>query len=254
MSLIAFATAALIFQAPPPAAPDRSGEPALRKVFSWAKGLNNVHVVVLKKTRDSISTPMYPDIRIDLWLSGPKFRLETSGYWGDGSLVVSDGVTAMSDSNDESQPAVIADAKGSALATLADLKVSADDLSPLFALMSGPDQVDKLIEKTSAIKEDGNKSGEHMIEFSCKKLGNVKLQYHDDREGSVLDRIEFDNLLWLQEQHEKFPDWYDEPDPGTMTRNDVVILTEKIKDSLFDPKPAKGRAFEDRRKKSGKAG
>src|SRR4051812_33057691 len=115
MSLIAFAAAAVMFQAAPPA-PDRSGEPALRKILAWAKGLDNVHLVILKKTRDAATNPMYPDTRVDLWLAGPKFRLETSGYWGDGSVAVSDGTAALWDMNDESQPAIVSDAKASPLA------------------------------------------------------------------------------------------------------------------------------------------
>jgi hypothetical protein len=246
MSLAALAaTICMGIQAPL----DRSGEPALKLILGWAKGLDNAHVVILKTYRDTTGAPIYPDLRIDLWLSGPKFRYETSGYWGDAQFVASDGATVINDPQSEYEPAVVADAKGSALATLADLKLGPDEMTPFFTLMNGPEQLDKLVEKTAAIKLEAVGSGEKMVLFTNKKLGNVHLSYHELRGGVQLDRIDYDNMPFLQEQHDKNPEDYDAPDPGILYRHDIIVEFRKPDDSIFQPKAAKGREVVDKRAK-----
>jgi hypothetical protein len=254
MSLLAlFALCSTTFQGatPPVTPPDRSGESALRQILTWAKSLDNVHIAINKLTREKDGAPMYPDTRVDIWLSGAKFRLETSGYWGDGSAVTSDGVSVLSDSMNESDPAILAEAKGRPLPTLIELKVALDEMSPLFAFMAGPEQLEKLVEKTAAIKLEPELEGEKRISFQNKKLGGVILYYHEVKRGIMLDRIDFDNKVWLEEQYKKYPEWWDPPQPGALTRNDIAISFEKPSGSLFGIKPPKGRKFEDKRKKKG---
>jgi hypothetical protein len=251
MTFLAFAAALVIGQQPAPA-PDRSGESELRRILTWAKNLNNAHVVIFTSARDTAQSLMYPGFRIDLWMSGDKFRLETATMWDAGTMVVCDGTTVLSDSKSEYEPAVVDAAKGSVLATLAEVKVEADDLSAFFMLMKGPDGLDKLVDKTSSVVATG-KGDSEVLTFSGKKLGGVRLVYHEEGKQPVVDRIEYDNKAYLEEQAKKYPEWVDPPDPGTLTRNDIVFATDRPSASLFDARPAKGRTFEDKRAKKGKA-
>lgn len=251
MSLAAFAailSIGLQGQAP---APDRSGETAFRQILKWAKGLDNVHIVIAKSYRESAKMPFYPDSRVDLWLSGSRFRYETSGYWGDGQVVVSDGTSVLNDSMSEYEPAVMADAKGSALSTLKELKIEVDDVSPLFTLMAGPEQIDKIVEKTAFIRQEPDHGDEKAVAFAHKKLGTVRLNYHLVRGMPLLDRIDFDNMPVLKEQAKANPEWADEPDPGTLNRHDILLDSSRPSGDLFQVKPAKGREVVDKRKKKG---
>lgn len=232
---------------PPVSAPDRSGEPVLRTILAWAQGLDNVHLVIGTESRDTGHEPMYPGERIDVWLSGSKFRVERSNYWGDGSYVVSDGKTVLSDSESEDSPAILTNAKGNLLATYADLKVSTEDLSPFFELMSGPSQLDELVEKTATIKLEPDQGDEKIVSFQHKKLGTERLYYHLVKGTPQLDRLEYDNLPEMKELFKANPDFADDPDPGMLTRHSFFIAADRPSLSLFDTRPPKGRGFRDNR-------
>ncbi|HVT12994.1 MAG TPA: hypothetical protein VHE55_12085 [Fimbriimonadaceae bacterium] len=248
MPLTAFAAfLTLAAQANPPAQ-DRSGEPALRQIMTWAKALDNVHFVIETEARDTGHDPMYPGERVDVWISGSKFRIEHSNYWGYDSYVVSDGSTVLSDSESESDPALLANAKEGLLATYADLKMSLDDISPFFALMEGPSKLDSLVEKTAAIKLEPGRGDEKVLSFEHKKLGTERLYYHQSNGSVQLDMLEYDNLPATQEQYKSNSEWMDPPDPGMLTRNTFYFDNHKPSPSLFDTKPPKGRQFNDIRK------
>jgi hypothetical protein len=248
MPFLAVATALSFLQQPPATLPDRSGERDLKRVLAWAKGLDDTHVVIFKSSREKELSPMYPDSRIDLWLAGPKFRLETSNMWDGGMAVACDGSSVLSDTNYEWDPAVIVSAKGGVIGSLAQAKVETDDLSPFFAMMKGPESLDALVDKASPIKEE-EKGSDRVISFNGKKLGGMRLYCHGEGKTLILDRIEYDNRAALDEQAKKFPEWIDPPDPGTLTRHDIVLATDKPGSGFFDVRPAKGRNFEDRRAK-----
>jgi hypothetical protein len=164
--------------------------------------------------------------------------------------VVCDGSSVMSDNNYEWDPVVIASAKAGVLASLKQVKVETADLSPFFMLMEGPGALDSLADKTSPIKLEVKGSGK-VLEFNGKKLGGVRLFFHEEGKSPVVDRIDYDNRTALEEQAKKFPEWMDPPDPGTLTRNDIVLATDRPSAGMFEAKPAKGRAFEDKRGKKG---
>jgi hypothetical protein len=241
----------LVMQAPKtPAAPDRSGEGELRKILVWAKSLDNVHVIILKASRESSVTPMYPDSRIDVWLAGPRFRVETSDGWGGGSELISDGSTVLSDSHSEWEAAIVSKAKGSLLATYDDLKVKTDDMSPFFGLLGGSGQLDKLADKGTAIRQEPDHGGEKVVSIAHKKLGAERFFYHEEKGSPVLDRIEFDNIPATLDLYREHPEWEaDPPDPGSLTRHEILIERQRPNDSLFVTTPPKGREVKDERKK-----
>lgn len=247
MPFIALAACLTIgIQAKPPA-PDRSGEPALRKILDWAKGLDNVHLVINTEARDTGHDAMYPGDRIDVWLSGARFRVERANYWGYGSYVVSDGKTVLSDSESEDDPAILTNAKGGLLATYAELKMSTEDMSPFFELMNGPSQFEKLVEKTAEIKQEPDQGDEKVVSLQHKKLGTERLYYHLVKGAPQLDRLEYDNLPAMKEMYKANPDFADQPDPGMLTRHSFYIADDRPAISLFDTRPPKGRGFRDNR-------
>jgi hypothetical protein len=238
------------FQAKAPTTPpDRSGEPALKEILSWAKALDGVHIIVLKQTRDTAETPFYPDDRVDFWRSGRKFRVEISGYWGDSSYAVSDGKAFLSDSQSEYDPAVIAEAKESMLDSYASIKKTTEDLSPFFDLMAGPEALDKVVDKTAAIKKEANQGDDELVSYETKKLGSVRLFYREKKGSVELDRLEYDDFALQMEEYKKDPENNDLPDPGALNRHEIIVVRETPPSSLFDVKPPKGREVMDKRKK-----
>lgn len=253
MALAPLAASILLgFQSPAAAPPDRSGEAAFKKILTWAKGLDKTHLIILPEQRDSAIGAMYPGSRIDLWLDGNKFRLETSGMWGDGSLVVSDGESVLSDSFSDYEAVNIANAKGGLLTTMSEIKQPLADRSPFFALMAGPEEIDKLVEKTASIKQEPDRADEKAISYPSKKLGSVRLLYHEEKGKDLLDAFEYDNLPSAEEDYKKFPEWMDPPEPGMLTRHRIVITTDRPSSAVFKVQVPKGREVEDKRAKKGK--
>lgn len=231
--------------APPP---DRSGKPALLELIDGCRKLDRVHLVILKSARESDRQPFYPDTRIDLWLASPRFRLESSNMWEAGTVLVSDGSSALSDSNSDSSSVVVTHAKGSLLGTAEALKFTLDDYGPFFALLKDPAKLDEWVDKAQPIVCRRNRDGTRTLSFSGTRMGSVTIECFSTRAGWMPRSIDYDNLPILVELHQNNPEWADEPAKGAMTRCEILIADGRPDRRLFEVRPAKGRIVDDQRR------
>ncbi len=236
---------AVAFQAAkePPKAIDRSGEPALKQVIAYMKGLDNVHGAIVRSGRGDAVTPMYPDGKVEFWRHGASFRFDISFYWGDGLLIVTDGKAVLTDTQSEGAPVTITDFDKTLAKSCATLAINGDNFMPILYLLEGNDFMEKMAPKEAAVTSNAN-----TIHIDSKALGQTTIYYHGK---GVFDAIEYDNMPWQMEQHKKYPDWTDEPVPGSLTRSSLVIYGDKPGRRTFEVKAGKGREVSDNRKKKG---
>ena len=230
--------ACTIFQAaqakPAPPAADLSAEPALQQLFVTAGAFRNVHLVSRSFYYNSDVDRWGPGSYIDFWLGeGGRFRMEnTDLYGGAGRIVVSDGMTTLTDElNDDSSIT---------LSNASKFLHSIDKNDPLFYLMEGQSGFDASVQKDKDIKFVPAAKGMKAIELQAKDLGKVVVTYTD---GPSMFPLTIDQY--------RAPWWSDDPtavsDKPAQRENISLVGYGPFKGDLFAVSAPKGHKITDQR-------
>jgi|CXWL01.1.fsa_nt_gi hypothetical protein len=247
--LSSFGFGLVLAQEPAPKV-DRSGEPALIKLMNSLANRKSAHYYVSTYSRDSEKGMFFEGNQFDLTFGGPKrIRLIASNMWGDGRKYVSDGKALLLDYLDISQGAVLKDIGKNLMATDAELDAKGSYCLVTTVLFQGADAIEEIASKDSPVRVVV-KDGISIISVQKSDFGNLNIVYREERSGPVLIRCEYDNWDYKQSQHEKFPDWVDAPEKGTLDL-EICLLDSKrrIRKNVFDTSPPKGLSIKDERKK-----
>ncbi|HZH98728.1 MAG TPA: hypothetical protein VEX38_07130 [Fimbriimonadaceae bacterium] len=231
-----------------PAAPDRTGEPELRRILEAHGKLRNVQIVIGKSARERSDQVMQPDKTLTLWYAGPnRFRMAASSYWGDAALYVSDGKTLYSDPLDDSQPAILRNTTVTPIPMVHnDLSLRGGNGSMLFYLLEGAGAFDKIVDSGGNItlKES---AVERQVTFKSKDFGTVSIFV--DKAKRLAHRIEYDNLPGKLAAYLRFPMWMEKPE-DPLDREEITITPMRsFPRDTFSVKPPKWRPVTDQRKK-----
>lgn len=233
-------------------APDRSGEPLLRKAFEATAKLKGVHVLIIRSNRDEDIGAMYPDVNRELWYdSASKFRYETFGYWGDSTCYVADGEKVIVDGRDSEVPVVYRDLKPNVYESSVSLNQRGGDTTLFTFLLAGEKGMNELVKKDGYIKSIPSARDEVAVRFESTQSGTVTFYWKVSNEIRV-HRIEYDNRDYFMEQHRQYPEWVAEPiDP--LTREDVLWLSvgKGFDKKLFEVSKRPGMTIDDQRTKKG---
>jgi hypothetical protein len=237
MSIFATIVAVSALAQEKPAPPDRSGEPILKQIIGAMSGLKDAELHITTGTRSYKGQTYEADKSIILYVGGgARFQWILGSVWGDSGRFVSDGSTLMIDRMDEDRRVILK----AAPANLASDPAIAELADPFVYLFAGEKALEKLVAKDGFVRKlDG------AVQFKSPQRGTVTLFYDKDFRVS---RVEFDNRDWLEEQHKKFPDWWDAPD-DPMTVQAVTYRFGRLPVWAFDVRPPAGFAVQDERKK-----
>lgn len=248
MSVLALALIVLWPQAAPAKAPDRTAEPALRRLFKDYHDLKSFYARVVTETRDDDGGPWQAGAALDIWYAASGgFNFYYQGMWGDGKRVISDGKCVMIDPLDDDGAFVLRD-PGKALEESArEFALGGDAPTPLIYFLEGEPGFTALVDKDSSIIEKSWPDGGKSVEFNTAKLGLVDVFYQEQSPSWRITKIEYDNLPILKKKAplEAMPD-------GAATTRQTVIddaVNEAIPASTFDPTIPVGKRVEDQRKK-----
>jgi hypothetical protein len=233
-------------QAQAPAPPDRSGEPALRRVFEQHGALRNVEALIWKSNRDRGDQPLQADRTITLWYASPgKFRAAGSVYWGEASLYVSDGKTLYADALDDMQPGSLRNSHPTSIPLAhSDLSLRGGYGSVLYYLLEGPPAFEKMVDPVGSITAETTR-GEEQIKFKSKEIGMVTLFLR----GGLVHAVEYDNLPQREAMYLRFPMWLEKPE-DPLEREEIEITKRRsFPRDTFKAEPPQWRKVTDQRKK-----
>ncbi len=236
------------FQDPTPKV-DRSGEPALIKLMNALSIQKSAHYYISTFSCNSEKDMYFEGNQFDVVFGGPKrVRITASNMWGDGRMYVSDGKSLLIDYFDISQGVLLKDIGKSLMASDADLDAKGSYGLVTTMLFQGPEALEKVATKASAITSSSN-SGISIISIQKSEFGNLNIVFRETRSGPVLVRCEYDNWDYKVSQHEKYPDWVDAPEKGTMDVEICRLDTKrKTVKNAFAPLPPKNLTIRDERK------
>lgn len=232
---------------------DRSGEPALIKLMDSLSKRKLAHYSISTFSRNSEEDMYFEGNHFDVVFGGPKrVRITASSMWGDGRIYISDGKTLLLDYLDISQGVLLKDVGKSLMASDPDLDVKGSYGLVTTMLFQGPEAIEKVASKASSIIYYST-GGPSIISIQNSEFGNLKIFYRETKSGPVVIRCEYDNWDYKQTQHEKYPEWVDAPEKGTM---DVEVCRfdskKKVAKNAFSTLPAKNLTIRDERKKDKK--
>jgi hypothetical protein len=220
---------------PAPAPVDRSAEPALRQMFATCGGLHSAHIAIEVYPHEIEADRYDDDSSIDLWLSeGNRFKLATqANFWGGGSLIVSDGLSVLTDDlSDDSAIKLIKPYKS---------LHEANKQEPILYLMEGDAGFDILVQKDQPVKFVPAPPGFKAIELHSKDLGKLVITYDDSDDAPFPKRIEEFKAPWWSDDAGKESD-------KVYTREDIRLVGYGPFDSkLFAVAAPRGKKVVDER-------
>lgn len=231
-------------------AADRSAEPMLKKVFEAGAKLKNVHVVIVRTSKDEEVGAMYPDSNREVWYESPtKFRHETFGYWGDGMRYIADGEKLIVDGLDGETPVVYRDLKPTIFESSVGLNQQGGDVSLLSFILAGEAGMKELVKPDGFIKAAPGGPNEEAITFESTKSGTVTFYYKSGLEPRI-HRIAYDNKQYYQDLHNQYPEWVPEPkEPLTVEEIRWMSAGKGLDHRLFQMTARPGMTIDDQRKK-----
>lgn len=232
--------------------PDRSGEPVLKQIIETMSGFGGLEISINVASRSSRSEPFQPEQNVMLSMAkGGRFRVTTSGSWGDGSRFICDGRTLLIDRLDESGSITLKKAPENLAAADEGLTGQVD---PIVYLVSGVKSIEKFVAKDGFIKDVDMPGPERALQYWSSAKGTVSLYYLESDRLKLVRRITFDNRPWQEQQAKQFPDWWEMPDDPLTVQSITYLSTKgKLPESLFDTSPPRGlKVVDDRPKKSGR--
>lgn len=226
--------------------PIRTGEPQLRAMLEYFGKLNSFHVQILTQDRDDANATFMTGGLAEVWSALPKFRVLSTGAWGDASVATSDGKTLLTDPLDDSGEATIADAPKSLPSDRAGFA------SPLLSIFQGMSSFDKLVDKDGPVLASEGADGIKDLEFDSSQYGRVAVHYRlVDRRYEVVD-CTFDDAKERAKQQALDPEGFD-ANAHPLTRHFVAFFeaNPRISDSEFSTKTSAKSKVKDSRKKKG---
>lgn len=241
------------FQDPTPKV-DRSGEPALIKLMNALSIQKSAHYYISTFSCNSEKDMYFEGNQFDVLFGGPKrVRITASNMWGDGRIYISDGKSLLLDYLDASQGLVLKDIGKTLMASDTDLDVKGSYGLVTTMLFQGPEALEKVATKASPITFSST-DGISKISIQKSDFGNLSIVFRETKSGPILIRCEYDNWDYKQSQHEKYPEWVDAPEKGTMDVEICRLDTKrKTVKNAFAPLPPKNLTIRDERKKGKKA-
>jgi len=231
-------------------APDRSGEPVLRQLLKSNGALKTLHCVIREESQESEKVPFLYERSIDFYYGGGStFRVETASHFDNGYRAICDGKFLISDPLGLPGRARITKRKaGPSLIQTPSLKFQNGAASPLYGVLAGEYLLDKVIPKTTFIKEVTVAAPFKAVRFGIDNLGVVTFYYLPNDKNMLVRMIETDNSPAWRKQMDK--DGFAEP--GTRLKRQTVYYTSLNTPldtkTLFDVTPPKGYEIDDQTK------
>jgi hypothetical protein len=231
------ALVALILSVQDKPAVDRSAEPALRQLFASTSNLHGAHLLI-SYYRAGSADYYLPDHTDDVWIGAAnQYRVEVNSLSGDSaSLLVSDGMSVMSDPLDDDQTIQI-DRAGKPM-----YEVIPRETWAFF--LAGPDAFDKFVDKSQPVVFATAAAGEKAIELHSKDLGKIVVSYQDGTANPVPTRIDLFRSFRRR-------DAGSESTTATTKQYIRVLSTGHLSTSLFSIHVPKGKKVQDDRQKIG---
>jgi hypothetical protein len=234
------------------AKPDRSAEPRLKQLFDAMGKLKSLQARIDRFSRDDPKTGWSPEGPIELAYSQTsKFRVSTTGGWGDQADYLSDGKTFLYDPHDIPSGIVLKDAKQTIYECDSALAQRGGASTPLYYFLAGTKGFDELVAKEGEIVSLPLQNGEEGIRFRSTKIGTVKAFFDAKDKRMLVSRIEFDDLENKKEQAKMWAEWgAEEPiDPLDVHRITYFSIGKGVSPRLFNASPPNGLKVEDQREK-----
>ena len=228
--------AAIAFQTQDKPAVDHSAEPALKQLFANAGMLHGAHVVLTFYGK--ADGDYYLQNRTDdMWIgSNGELRLSSMSSMGDGSLIVTDGKTLMTDPLTDDDPIRLSKG-GKALHLVAPRE-------PMAFFLEGSAGYDALIDASSAITFTTASEGKKAIDCRAKDFGRVVIVYSDSAQNPLPERSDMFRSARRRDDGSEQP-------LATSKEFIRVVYVGPVKADLFKVDPPKGAKVEDNRNKPG---
>ena len=234
------------------AKPDRSAEARLKQLFEAMGKVKSLQARIDRFSRESSKTGWSPDGPIELTYSQTsRFRVSTTGGWGDQADYLCDGKTFLFDPHDIASGIVLKDAKPTIYECDSALAQRGGASSPLYYLLAGTKGLDELVAKEGEIISLPLLNGEEGIRFKSTKIGTVKVFFDSKDKRMLVNRIEYDDLENKKEQAKMWAEWgAEEPtDPLDMHRITYLSVGKGISPKVFNASPPSGLRVQDQREK-----